>query len=72
MVMTSRRIQEVAKEQAALTDERYPGYIIDLVACLLKVIACQSEGLSEKGRQDQVGKIVDSVGSKVAAPARGR
>jgi hypothetical protein len=66
-MMSSRRIQEVAKQQAALTDERYSGYLLDLVVCLLKVIACQSEGFSERGRQDQVNKIVDSLGTKVAA-----
>jgi hypothetical protein len=66
-MMSSRRIQEVAKQQAALTDERYSGYLVDLVACLLKAIASQSEGLSDKGRQDQVNKIVESLGSKVAA-----
>jgi hypothetical protein len=65
-MMTSRRIQDVAKEQAALTNERYAGYLVDVVTCLLRVIACQSEGLSDKGRQDQVGKIMDSLGSKVA------
>jgi hypothetical protein len=69
-MMTSRRIQEVAKQQATLTDERYSGYLPDLVACLLNVIACQSQGFSDKGRQDQVSKVVDSLGTKVAASSR--
>lgn len=65
--MSSTRIVEVAKETASVVSERVDGYRGDLVRCLIEVIQTQQEGLSEKGRRDKVGRIVESLGAKVAA-----
>ena len=68
--MNPKRINEVASEQASLIDERYPQYRAALIRCLIEVITAQDEGHSERGRRDRVAKIVEALGSKVAAEAR--
>jgi len=65
--MSAKRILEVAGDQATLVEERCQRYRADLVGCLVKVIATQDEGLSQKGRRDRVAKIVEAFGGKVAA-----
>lgn len=70
-MMSGKRIMEVAREQALLTDERVPGYREDLVRCLMKVIGAQNEGRSERGRKESVAKEVEALGGKVAAQTKG-
>ena len=65
--MSSRRIVEVAGEKALMITERVPGYRAQLVRGLIDVIQVQSEGLSDKGRRDKIGKVVEGLGSRVAA-----
>jgi len=57
----------VAGEQAGTITERFPGYREELVRSLIAIITTQSEGLSDRVRRDQVGKIIDAFGAKVAA-----
>lgn len=65
--MNTKRIVEVAGNQALLREERYGGYRADLVRCLVDVIAAQSEGRSEKGRREKVANLVSALGSRVGA-----
>lgn len=65
--MSAKRILEVAGEQATMVEERCQRYRADLVECLVKIIATQDEGLSQKGRRDKVAKIVEAFGGKVTA-----
>lgn len=64
--MSNRRIFEVAGEKALLVDERFEGYRAELVRTLVAAIQAQQEGLSDKGRRDKVGKVVEALGSVVA------
>lgn len=66
-MMSNRRIVEVAGERALIITERVPGYRADLVRALVKTIQMQREGLSEKGRRDKIGKVVEGLGNQVAA-----
>jgi hypothetical protein len=68
--MNPRRVVEVAGEQALLTDERYTGYRAEVVRSLVQVIAAQAEGLSERGRREKIGKVVEALGIKVASETR--
>lgn len=70
-MMSGKRIMEVAREQALLIDERAPGYREDMVRCLMRVIAVQNEGHSERGRRERVAKEVEALGVKIAAQAKG-
>jgi len=65
--MSTRRIAEVAGEKAVTITVRAPGYRADLVRALVEVLQVQREGLSEKGRREKVGKVVEGLGSRVAA-----
>ena len=65
--MSAKRILEVAGEQATMVEERCQRYRADLVECLVKIIATQDEGLSQKGRRDKVAKIVEAFGGTVTA-----
>lgn len=69
-MMSGKRILEVAREQALLVDERIDGYREDVVRCLMKVIATQNEGHSDRGRRERVAKEVEALGGKVAAQAK--
>ena len=69
--MNTKRLIEVAGEEAMRIDERYPGYRLELVRCLIQVTSTQDEGLSDKGRRDKVFRIVEALGGKVAAGAGG-
>jgi hypothetical protein len=64
--MSNRRIVEVAGEKALLVDERFEGYRAELVRALVAAIQAQQEGLSDKGRRDKVGKVVEALGAVVA------
>jgi hypothetical protein len=64
--MFNRRIVEVAGEKAVLIDERYDGYQAELVRTLVAAIQVQGEGLSDKGRKEKVGKVVEALGSVAA------
>jgi hypothetical protein len=66
-MISGKRIVDVAGQQATAVAERYPRYRQDLVRCLVTIVSTQSEGLSDRGRRDQVGKVIDAFGSKVAA-----
>jgi hypothetical protein len=68
--MNPRRILEVASEQAAVIDERYPDYRAALIRCLIDVITAQDEGLSDRGRRDRVERIVEAFGGKVSVETR--
>jgi len=65
--MNPKRLVDVAGQQAMLIDEKRPGYRADLVRCLTEVIAVQAEGGSDRGRRDKVSRIVEALGSKIAA-----
>jgi hypothetical protein len=65
--VSSKRIVDVAGEKALLVGERFDGYRAELVRSLVSAIQTQQEGLSEKGRRDKVGKIVEGLGSLVAS-----
>ena len=66
-MISAKRIMTVAGEQAATTTDRFPGYREELVRSLIAIITTQSEGLSDRLRREQVGKIIDAFGSKVTA-----
>lgn len=66
-MMSTKRIVEVAGERASMIAERVPGYRGLLVRALIDAIQVQGEGLSEKGRRDKIGKVVEGLGSRVAA-----
>jgi hypothetical protein len=68
--MSSKRITEVARETSSTIRERMNGYHEELVRCLIQVIQAQQEGLSEKGRRDRVSKVIEGLGTKVAATGR--
>lgn len=65
-MISGKRIVDVAGQQATTVAERYAGYREDLVRCLVTIVSTQSEGLSDRGRREQVGKVIDAFGSKVA------
>ena len=69
--MNTKRVLDVAGEQANLIEERTGSYRKDLIRCLIEAITAQDEGLSDKGRRDRVTKLVEALGSKVAASAAG-
>lgn len=64
---TSKRIIEVAGQQATHIHERYPGYRRDLVQRLVDIVAKQGEGLSNRLRRERISEIIDAFGAKVAA-----
>ena len=66
-MMSTKQTVEVASERVLAITERVPGYRAELIGVLVDVLKVQSEGLSEKGRRDKVGKVVEGLGSRVAA-----
>jgi hypothetical protein len=65
-MMSTKRIVEVAGETALTISERVPGYRVALVRALVDAIQVQVEGLSDKGRRDKIGKVVEGLGSRIA------
>lgn len=64
--MTStRRIVEVAGQQAQLLDEPTPGFRAQAVTTLLDVIRLQGEGVGPQARRDRTLKLVADLGTKV-------
>jgi hypothetical protein len=70
-MMPGSRIAEVAGARATEIEERVPGYRIELVKTLIAAIQTQNEGLSDKGRRDRIGKVVEALGSKILAKGGG-
>ena len=66
-MMSSKRIVDVAGEKALTITERVPNYRSQLVRALVEAIQVQREGLSEKGRREKIGKVVEGLGSRIAA-----
>ena len=66
MTMSSSRVVEVAGQKVLTVSERVPKYRSELIRALIAVIQLQREGLSDKGRRDKVGKVVEGLGSRVA------
>jgi hypothetical protein len=66
-VISAKRIMGVAGDQAATILDRFPGYREELVRSLVAIITTQSDGLSDRARREQVGKVIDAFGGKVTA-----
>jgi lipase chaperone LimK len=61
----TRRIVDVAGQQAQLLTERVPGYRSEAVKALVQVIQLQQEGLGPQSRRDRVQKLLGDLGTKV-------
>ncbi len=64
-MLSTARLLEVATEQVAEIEERYPGYRKDLVERLVEVLRKQSEGLTQRRRRPEVDAIVGSFAQQV-------
>jgi len=60
-----RQFASVAESQVLNCPARYPEYHADLVNLLVKVVATQSEGLSDQRRRTEVLAVVESFASTV-------
>ncbi len=65
-MLSNARLLEVATEQDAEVEERYPGYRTELVARLVSVLRKQSEGLTTRRRRPEVDNIVEAFAQEVA------
>ncbi len=65
-MLSSARLLEVATEQVAEIEERYPGYRTELVERLVLVLRKQSEGLTQRRRRPEVDNIVEAFAREVA------
>jgi hypothetical protein len=68
MMTTTPRIVEVARGEVSALDDRYDGYHEDLVMALNELVRQQSHA-SDRQRQDQLQKIVESIGGRAIALA---
>ncbi len=60
-----RQFTAVATAQVLNCPKRYPEYHADLVNLLVRVVAAQSEGLSDAKRRSEVLAIVETFGNVV-------
>lgn len=61
----NRRIFDVARERVLDADERTPTYRADLVRTLVQAIQAQDQEVSERGRRDRIGKMVEALAGQV-------
>ena len=64
-MLSNARLLEVATEEVAEIEERYPGYRTDLVERLVAVLRKQAEGLSQRRRRPEIDAIVESFAQQV-------
>jgi hypothetical protein len=70
MILSAKKVLEVARNQVLDCEERFVGYRVELVKTLNRVIAAQGDGLSDKQRREKVAKEVEALSQKVAAKMR--
>ena len=68
----NRRIFDVARERVLDADERTPTYRADLVRTLIQAIQAQDQEVSERGRRDRIGKMVEALAAQVRLKQKGR
>ncbi len=67
MILSTKKVLDVAREQVMICEERHAGYRVELVKALSRVIATQGDGGSDRHRRERVAKEVEALSQKVAA-----
>ncbi len=67
MIGGKKQLTAVIDESILGIDRRYDGYHPDLTKALIDIISVQEDTATDAARRDQIQRIVESLGSKVAA-----
>ena len=65
-MLSEKRLHEVAHQQVADIEERYPDYHTDLILRLLEILRKQHQGLGQRRRRVEITSIVDAFAQLIS------